>query len=412
VSGTVYNWSSSTPSIGAPVSGTGTVPSFITSNISANPVQSSIQIQPAYTNAGQTCFGPISSFNITVQPTPTVNPIANQTVCDGVLTQPVTFSGNSNAVSYSWTSSLPTIGMSATGNGNLAAFQANNNGNAPISANIAVTPKLVSGSLTCLGPVQNFSITVNPIPTVDPILPLTLCNNAVSQVDFSSTFMNNSPNVFYNWTNSNTAIGITANGTGDISFLATNTTNGLIQGTVQVTPIYINNAVSCTGLPQNVAITINPTPTVDTISNVLVCAGQNVLVDFYSTFNVPQTTYNWTSTIPSMGMGASGTGSGMSFTSVNNTAVPQNATISVTPVFSNAGVTCNGVAETFEITVNPIPVVFAVNDQVLCSNINSAPIAFTSNVQNAQYNWTNNNTSIGLPANGIGFIQCFCITHQ
>jgi gliding motility-associated-like protein len=412
VNNTVYNWSSSTPSIGAPVSGTGNIPSFAVSNIGAVPVQSSIQIQPAYTFGGQTCYGPTSGYTITVQPTPTVNPIASQTICDGTNTQAVQFTGNSNAVSYNWTSSLPNIGMSATGSGNITAFQANNNTNSPVTAIIAVTPQIVIGNLTCQGTPTTFGITVNPIPAVDPILPLTFCNNTVSQVNFTSSFMNNSPNVFYNWTNSNLAIGIPATGNDDISFLATNTSNGLIQGVVQVTPVYINNAVACNGLPQNVSITINPTPTVDTISNVLVCSGQNVLVNFNTTFNVAQTNYSWTSSNPSVGTGALGNGAALSFTSVNNTAASQHSTVTVTPSFTNSGVTCQGVAETFDITVNPIPVVNAVNDQVLCSNSNTTPITFSSNLLNAQFNWTNNNALIGLPTSGVGAIPSFVATNN
>ncbi|MEK0412630.1 MAG: hypothetical protein RL070_118 [Bacteroidota bacterium] len=64
---------------------------------------------------------------------------------------------------YNWTNDNPSIGLAASGTGNLPAFTAVNNGTTPVTANITVTPTNTSG---CSGTPQTFTITVNPSPIV------------------------------------------------------------------------------------------------------------------------------------------------------------------------------------------------------------------------------------------------------
>jgi hypothetical protein len=69
---------------------------------------------------------------------------------------------------------------------------------------------------------------------------------------------------------SNTAIGLAANGSGNIpSFTATNATTSPITATITVTP----TANGCTGTATTFTITVNPTATVNSISNKAYCAG-------------------------------------------------------------------------------------------------------------------------------------------
>jgi gliding motility-associated-like protein len=64
---------------------------------------------------------------------------------------------------YSWTNDNPSIGLAASGTGNLPAFTAVNNGTTPVTANITVTSSNASG---CTGTPQTFTITVNPSPII------------------------------------------------------------------------------------------------------------------------------------------------------------------------------------------------------------------------------------------------------
>ncbi|MFN3999119.1 glycine-rich domain-containing protein [Algoriphagus sp.] len=110
------------------------------------------------------CIGNTFTVEITVSPIPTVNPISNQPpVCSGSSSSAVNFSGNSVAgVIYNWTNSNPTIGLAASGSGNIPPFTTTNTGSSPITATITVTPT-ANG---CSGLSESFTITVNPTPIV------------------------------------------------------------------------------------------------------------------------------------------------------------------------------------------------------------------------------------------------------
>jgi len=115
------------------------------------------------------------------------------------------------------------------------------------------------------------------------------------------------------------------------------------------------NAAGCQGLPVSVIVTVNPGPTVDDPADQAVCAGSlTAAVNF--TGLVPGTVYNWTNDTPSIGLAASGSGNIAPFTAVNNGSSPVVATITVTPSYTNAGITYTGTPQTFTITVNPLPV--------------------------------------------------------
>ena len=115
------------------------------------------------------------------------------------------------------------------------------------------------------------------------------------------------------------------------------------------------NASGCQGLPVSVIVTVNPGPGVDDPADQAVCAGSlTAAVNF--TGLVPGTVYNWINDTPSIGLAAKGSGNIASFTAVNKGSSPVVATITVTPTFTNAGITYTGTPQTFTITVNPLPV--------------------------------------------------------
>jgi hypothetical protein len=60
-----------------------------------------------------------------------------------------------------------------------------NNTSSPVTGIITITPSFLGSGVTCQGPVQTFSITINPTPgTTDP-LDAVVCNGALtSAVNF------------------------------------------------------------------------------------------------------------------------------------------------------------------------------------------------------------------------------------
>ena len=63
---------------------------------------------------------------------------------------------------YTWTNDRPSIGLAASGTGNILPFNAINTGTTPVVATITVTP--VTGG--CAGAPRTFTITVNPSPII------------------------------------------------------------------------------------------------------------------------------------------------------------------------------------------------------------------------------------------------------
>jgi gliding motility-associated-like protein len=399
--GTSYAWTNSTTSIGLGASGSGNIAPFAATNIGSTPVNATIGIIPSFTNAGVTCAGLNSNATITINPTPTVNNVNSQVICNNTSTAAITLSGTGN--SYTWANNTPSIGLANSGTGNIASFVGLNASNAAASiATLTVTPQYLNNGVNCSGNTANFTITVNPTPSANVPSSQTLCNGATTaQVNFSGT------GTSYNWTNSIATIGIPASGAGNITpFVAVN--NGLNPVTAQlvVTPIFTGNGVSCSGTAQNFSITINPTPVVQVPANQVICNGN---LSNAVNFSGNGTSYAWTNSNPSVGLAASGTGNISSFTTTNATTNPVTSTITVSPSFAGGNASCPGLPQSFTITVNPTPVVDPINSQVLCSGTPTQAIALTGT--GTSYAWANNTLGIGLAASGSGNIASFNATN-
>ncbi len=400
VTGTSYSWTNDNISIGLGSSGSGSIPAFTASNLTNSPVTATIQVTPSFTNAGITCTGPIMSFTITVNPTPSVDALPNISYCNGTVTSMVAITGPVSGTTFAWTNSNPLIGLAASGSGDIPGFTATNTGNAPITGTITITPT----ANTCSGPSITFTITVNPVPTADLVSSFSICNQAGSLL---IPLTGPVTGTVYNWTNDNTGIGLAASGTGDIpGFTAVNTGTSPVIANISVTPVFTNAGISCTGSPMNFTITVNPTPTADQVNSVTYCNNiSTTAIPFTSP--VSGTTYMWTNSIPAIGLAASGTGDLPSFTATNPTTAPVIATITVTPSANG----CPGPVMTFTITVNPTPSVDQPANADYCNGEQTQALIFSGPVAGTTFTWSCDNTAIGLAANGAGDLPVFTATN-
>ncbi len=136
-----------------------------------------------------------------------------------------------DAVSYAVIASIPVTGSSSAGHGNFI-----NSGTGPI----------------CTSTPKTFTIIVDPVPTVNAIADQNLCSGASSAVIH---FSGGIPGATFNWVNSNTNIGLPANGTGDINpFTVTNSTGTTITAVVTVTPTYNG----CSGTSKTFSLIVHP----------------------------------------------------------------------------------------------------------------------------------------------------------
>jgi len=239
------------------------------------------------------CAGTPVSVVITVNPSAQVNLTDLQVVCNETSTTAIIFSTNNTVgvTTYTWTNNQTDIGLAASGTGNIAPFTATNSGIAPLTATIAVTPHFANGAVTCDGTTMNFTITVNPTAKVNPPTSPVVCNQANAAVNFST--INSNGITIYNWTNSETSIGLVANGTGNIApFIATNTGTAPVVATIVVIPSFNYGSKTCDGPPKTFTITVNPTPVLSSsLALTTICSGG--IFSYTPTSLTSGTTFNW-----------------------------------------------------------------------------------------------------------------------
>jgi gliding motility-associated-like protein len=408
---TSYAWTNDTTSIGLAASGSSSItPSFTAINSGAIPVVATINVTPTYTNAGLSCSGTIKTFTITVNPAAQINSVSDITKCKGDSVNAIVFStaNTIGSTTYSWTNSNPTIGIGASGAGDIPTFTTLNSGTSPLIATITVTPTFTYNGVSCTGPVEVFTITVNPVADMIQPVSKVVCNGETTSINFATS---NTGTTTYNWS-SDIAIGMPAiTGTGSIAnFAAINSGNAPIVATITVTPTYTNNGISCVGLPKTFTITVNPSADViQPVTPLVLCNGTPTSVNFTTLNTGGITTYTWTNNTPSIGISSTGIGSIATFPVANLGTTPLTASLSVTPTFTNASKACSGATKTFSITINPTAQVNQPNSQVKCNGESTTPVAFSTQntVGTTTYSWTNDTPGIGLNASGTGDIAAF-----
>jgi len=359
-----FTWTNSNPAIGLSQGGVGDI-SFVAANVTTK-TTGTIIVSP-----GPGCWGPPTSFSISVYPIPMTNPINDIEVCDGAsIYQQI--SGTLGALHY-WTNSNTATGLPAFGNGHInfttaEVFQQE-------VSTITITPIYH----ICPGDPTSFNITVNPTPTVyDP------GDKIVCAYDFVAIEFDGIGNSTYSWTNSNTDIGLEASGTENIYFIAGNVT-APTTSIITVTP----TDGDCPGLPQSISVTVMPTPAMDQPAPLLACAGTSVDVLFSA---APGISFNWTNSNPAIGLDSSGSGN-ISFTAAMLTT-RDTALITVTPIIGN----CQGAARSFMIVIEAMPTLTAQPDLSVCSGL-PVTVNFLGS-HNPAFNWENSDTGIGLDATG------------
>jgi gliding motility-associated-like protein len=400
VTGTQYNWTRTNVPMGTiPISGIGDINSFTAINLSNAPITSLFSVTPSTNN----CSGNVVTFSITVQPIPTVAPVSGLTLCGNQPTGNIVFSDPTMAGTlFEWTNNNPFIGLANSGNGNIASFTITNNFIVPITANITVNPF----SNSCYGSPIEFQIRVKPTPTVQQASNITVCKGVgIPTISFSGSPIGNT---IYNWTNSNTLIGVVSSGQADINgFNAGNPSNIPINGIISVTPF----SNGCNGQPMQFTIRVNPIPSVASIPNQVLCATQIVApISFTGTTNngnvvVDGTTFNWINNNDAIGLASNGSGNISSFTATYISNVPSTALLTVTPIANN----CTGSSQQFTLTVSPTPSIQSIPDQFLCAGQMTSAVIFTgSSIPNTIYNWNASNNLTGIAAlSGTSNIAAF-----
>lgn len=169
--GATFAWTNSNTAIGLVASGSGNVPSFIAINAGTTAIIATITVTPTLNGTA----GTPSSYTITVNPTapspgtPTVAVPANITVNNNSTVAATSFVSTPAGGTFTWTNSNTSIGLAASGSGNVPSFTTTNTGTTAIIATITVTPTLNGVK----GTPSSYTITVNPTQTTSTAITLT-----------------------------------------------------------------------------------------------------------------------------------------------------------------------------------------------------------------------------------------------
>jgi hypothetical protein len=357
-------------------------------------------------------------MQVTFNLVPTVNSITNQELCNGNSTTPITFTGVLPGTVYNWTNNAPSIGLAASGVGNITSFIATNNGTAPVVATITVTPSYTnSGGVICTGSSKSFTITVDPTPTITSTASATICNNT----GVGYTITSETTGTTFTWTASilttpvgGTITGFTnCNSSCGASINPTLNNTGTSPGVVRyiITPTG-PGSTNCPGIPFNFDVTVNPTFTViATPSAQTICNGTATNIALSTNITGPTVTYSWTASLTTGTASGFSSGSGISIvqTLTNNSTSQATVTYHITPAIG----TCTGTPIDVLITIYPSGQVNQPGNQVVCNTASTAAVNFTTNniFGITTYSWTNSQPSIGLSASGSGNISSFTATN-
>lgn len=228
-----------------------------------------------------TCDGKPVDFTIYVCPEIIVEQPNDIVLKHGEQSGVINFKSNikNQTVKYNWTCDRPEIGLAANGNGNLPLFIATNNTNEAITATITVLPEIASDDFNCEGNSQSFKITILPEVEVNQIQDYVLCNKQTFDSLIFST-KNIDGNTSYEWTNTNSEIGLASSGTGYIpSFIAKNNTDTITHATISVTAIYNNSGNISKSTPRLFTISVKPSPFALITGDANICSGaENPLI--------------------------------------------------------------------------------------------------------------------------------------
>jgi gliding motility-associated-like protein len=371
---------------------------------------STITVTPSFAGCSN---GIPATFKLFVKLTPnvTLNPIS-QTVCAGQSTQLVNFTGNLDGASgliYNWNHSNTSIGIGSPGFNDIPPFTGTNTTNVPQTSNFNVFPSYNG----CVGDTVVFSITVNPIPVINPTPDQNVCGNTTfSPVNFTSS--NGINGVTYCWTNTQPIIGIAAADCGNIlSVVTPDSIIPIIDAEIVVTPT-ING---CNGITDTFHIIVHPVPTVNPTTDQGGCAGTTTTAVTFSGSH-SNSTYTWTNTnATAIGYSGPGTNSipGFLLTGISNTTVNSVFTVtpSLTTSYNGISLTCGGIPDQFNIqAVDPIPDVYPTADLFYCAGDSLDVINFNGTFSNPtiHYDWDNTNVGTGIPADGQDSIVSYLLT--
>jgi hypothetical protein len=354
----------------AAASGTGNVSETLT-NTTASP----IVVTYAYTTTANGCNAP-QSVTVTVNPIPVLSStLTPPAICSATTFSYAATSATAGAT-FAWTRAAVAGISQAAGSGIGSVSETLTN---TTSAPVVVTYAYVTSANGCSSAPQNVTVTVNPIPTLSSTLtPAAICSGTT----FNYTATSATAGASFAWTRA-VAAGISqgaTSGTGNVSEVLTNTTTA----PVSLTYVYTTTANGCVGAPQNVVLTVNPTPALSsTLTPPAICSGTTF--SYTPTSATAGSTFAWTrAAVIGISQAATLGTAGVNEVLTNTTTAP----IVVTYLYTTTANGCSNVPQAVTVTVNPVPVLSStLTPAAICSSTTFSYTP-TSATAGATFTWS------------------------
>ena len=326
----------------------------------------------------------------TVNPMPSVS-VQSKSICDGSLTS-VAISGSAGAT-FSWTLySSNNVAGAGAGSGSLInqTLSLSTDTTTPGSATYTVTPTYNG----CVGPSQNFTVTVNPNPVASAPTQSVCSGGTVTVTPTSSV-----SGTTYSWTYVQTnASGASVSSGSSLMQTLTATTNTAGTVAYTLTPM----AGTCQGNSFPLSVTVNPIPVLTAAASQSTCAGDAMLV---ATSSVSNTSLSWTASNAINVTGAYNASQQIQFDQVLGTSSATGGTINYAISSSAAG--CNGNTVNVTLAVYPVPSINAASASICSGHSGSVTITDVSlpgtPLPDLGYQWMCTNTNIASPvSSGTG----------
>ena len=394
--GTTYSWSA--PSVtGGMTGGSGGINQASINFTLVNPTNTVQTATYSVTANALGCNGSVFTLSVTVHPKPTVAAsVLTQAICSGTnmaavnLSNPNTITGS---VSYVWTRTESLItGLPMSGNGSSISGILSNGTTAALTTTFTI--HAVSSELCQSDPIT-VDVTVNPLATATPS---PASQGVCSESPFATVnFNSNIAGGTFTWTRDKLTelINVPASGSGAASFLSgsfTNTTS--IPQTTTIT--VFSSTASCPGVTSSTfTITVSPKPTVTALPASQTVCGELPITNIVlaNPNSVAGTVLSWTRNNigPVTGI-PNGTGSTISGTLINTTAVDQLVTFTVTALVNGCSNTT-----TAQVLVKPSPrmTVSPATQPARCNETAFTAINFNSinSIPGTTFTWTRTNTA-------------------
>jgi PKD repeat protein len=307
------------------------------------------------------CESPPAVITVTVDPQITNDKIGvGQTICSGsaaaALTPIAVIGGGNGVYNYQW--------QSSTDNGKTwtEISGAVNDSYSPGALTATTKFRRLSGSANCVDTSNTVTINVQgAISNYDIGKSQTICSGSAPAPLTGEHPAGGNGAFAFQWQSSPDGL--------NWSNIAGATGNDYQPPVLTATTYYQRLALSssCSAVSSTVAITVNPSPVIDPVSDLFYCIDSTVPAISFTSNPANNTTFSWTNNNAAIGLSASGTGSIPSFTSANTGKTPMTANFVVTPTYTGGGISCSGAPVTFNISILPLITIKANANFTVCA---------------------------------------------